>query len=85
MYEAGSKEAFLLNTVKNREAEDWKGAIYFEQFIFWQFVFVKKPVHNIYLRELHSCGKETHRFLFFFKKVFIELYSYMILLNFASA
>lgn len=54
MYEAGSKEAFFLNTVKNREAEDWREAIYFEQFISWQFVFVKKPVHKICLRDLST-------------------------------
>lgn len=49
MYEA-LKKLFLLNTVKNRETEDWREAIYFEQFILWQFVFVKKPVHNIYFK-----------------------------------
>lgn len=27
------KKLFLLNTVRNREAEDWREAIYFEQFI----------------------------------------------------
>lgn len=52
-------------------------------------VFIKKPAHNIYLRDLHSYPKTPHRFLSFpfsfpFREVSTELSSSLTLLEFAS-